>query len=129
MRARAVAVASAPQVRAASASAAYSCSREAGALTCRNAAPYCAAPIRQRHLKQLLRTAALLPGPKVEIAPWNRLAQLGAVSPDSSATEAPSPAEPEESPREAAKLRALVGDCLSALARRLDEALPAALAR
>src|SRR4051812_26881914 len=64
-----------------------------GALTCRNAAPYCAAPIRQRHLKQLLRTAALLPGPKVEIAPWNRLAQLGAVSPDSSATEAPSPAE------------------------------------
>jgi hypothetical protein len=88
-------------------------------LTAGNAAPYCAGPIRHRHLKQLVRTAASLPGPRVELAPWNRLAQLA--TGDGSAP-------PPEGGRDASGLRALVGACLTALARRLDEALPPALA-
>jgi hypothetical protein len=84
-----------------------------------NAGPYCAGPIRHRHLNQLVRTAASLPGPRVDFAPWSRLAELGAVDP----TERPGPAPT------APELRAVVGDCLSALSRRLEEVLPPALAR
>jgi hypothetical protein len=97
-------------------------------LTGRSRASYGATSIRQRHLKQLVRTAASLPGPKLEIAPWSQLAAFGG---DPSASEARAGRADPASRADAVeigRLRALVADALGALARRIDEMLPAALA-
>jgi hypothetical protein len=74
-------------------------------------------PIRHRYLKELVRTAAALPGPRIDLAPWDRLTQLG---------EATGSAEVSTEP---ARLRALVAQALLSLAHRLDEVLPPALLR
>jgi hypothetical protein len=73
--------------------------------------------IRHRELKQLLQTAAVLPGPKVALTPWNHLGTLAQAACDPSA------------PVDLVRLRAMVGQTLVALARRIDEVLPGALAR
>jgi hypothetical protein len=75
-------------------------------------------PIRHRELKELVRTAAALPGPRIDLAPWDRLAQLG---------ETTGPAA--DVAIEPARLRALVAQALLALAHRLDQVLPPALMR
>jgi hypothetical protein len=80
-------------------------------------------------LKQLVRTAAALPGRKLQIALWHRLepwiteAREGVTG----------PAEPGELPAstrtEVARLRALVATCLGHLAARLEATLAPALGR
>lgn len=79
--------------------------------------PLLSEPIRHRQLKQLVQTAASLPGPKIELTPWDHLGTLGNAASDASA------------PMDPVRLRALVGQALAALARRVDEVLPRALAR
>jgi hypothetical protein len=75
-------------------------------------------PIRHRQLKQLVRAAASLPGPRVDLACWHRLAELaGTPGAGASAGEPP------------ARLRALVAEALERLAGRIDQVLPSALAR
>jgi hypothetical protein len=74
-------------------------------------------PIRHRQLKQLVQTAAALPGPKIELMPWDHLAALGDATSDASA------------PLDPVRLRVMVGQTLAALARRIDQVLPGALAR
>jgi hypothetical protein len=100
-------------------------------LTGRRPAPYGATSIRQRHLKQLVRAAASLPGPKLDIAPWSRhlpLESVGRVTePGDNGAQAPADARSEQA--EILRLRALVADSLAALARRIDQTLPAALAQ
>jgi hypothetical protein len=73
--------------------------------------------IRHRQLNQLVQTAASLPGPKIELAPWDHLAGLGDAASDGG------------TPLDVIRLRALVGQSLAALSRRIDEVLPGALAR
>jgi hypothetical protein len=95
------------------------------------------ARIPHRHLKQLVSTAAALPGPKVEVALWAslRAIDLGAAQRSKAA---PGQAEavaarlrsdlPEEVRLEIAELRALVAGCLRRLALRIEDTLAAALA-
>jgi hypothetical protein len=97
--------------------------------------------IRYRHLKQLVQTAAALPGRKLEVALWNRLEPWsaglppkdGAGAPDPSADaalESPPPAElPEATRDQIQRLRAVVGTTLRRLARQTEEALAPALVR
>jgi hypothetical protein len=82
------------------------------------------ARIRHRHLKELVRTAAALPGPKLDIPLWAsiRAIDLGAAPGDP-------PAPPRQDVvREIAVLRGLVASCLSRLAQRIEERFSAALA-
>jgi hypothetical protein len=97
--------------------------------------------IRYRHLKQLVQTAAALPGRKLEVALWNRLEPwsaglppkdgAGALDPSAGgAPESPAAAEiPEATRGEIQRLRAVVGATLSRLARQTEEALGPALVR
>jgi hypothetical protein len=87
--------------------------------------------IRYRHLKQLVRTAAALPGRKLEVALWHRLEPWSTALPPKDG--APDPGPPEELPAttrsEIVRLRAVVAACLQRLARQTEEALAPALAR
>jgi hypothetical protein len=87
--------------------------------------PYKVGRIRYRHLNKLVRAAAALPGPRLDVALWQRLEPWSAAGPD--------PGEPGEIPaetrREIALLRGQVGGCLEGLAQRAEKALRTALAR
>ena len=101
-------------------------------MTAAKGGPYGAASIRHRHLTQLVRTALSLPGPKLDTAPWSRLTSLGPIQELApvAGEAAPEPGELSADARaEVERLRAIVAECLTALARRIDEALPPALAR
>jgi hypothetical protein len=87
-------------------------------LTVAKRGPYCPDPIRHRHLKQLVRTAASLPGPRIDLAPWERLAQLEVA-----------PAEADDGAAAIARLRAAVHQALAALGARIDGVLPPVLAQ
>jgi hypothetical protein len=93
--------------------------------------------ILHRHLNQLVRTAAALPGPKVSVALW---ASLRAIDLGGGA---PNPTPPDQAPglagrwgsdlpddvrQEIAGLRALVASCLQQLALRIEQHLGSALA-
>ena len=83
-----------------------------------------------RHLKQLVSTAAALPGPKVEVALWAslRAIDLGAAQESTGAPARLRSDLPDDVRQEIAALRALVASCLQRLALRIDEKLAAALA-
>jgi hypothetical protein len=87
--------------------------------------------IHYRHLKQLVRTAAALPGRKLDVALWQRLEPWNrALAGEEGAGGAAPPDElPAETRKEVARLRVLVAGCLSALAGRAEEVLGPALAR
>jgi hypothetical protein len=103
--------------------------------------------IRHPNLQRLLRTAASLPGPKMNLAPLTRLppsnaasgggAPAGAAPATSSDPADPSPpvttvpaASTSIDPAaraEIARVRAMVGTCLAALARTIDQHLGPAI--
>jgi hypothetical protein len=95
-------------------------------LTARIAHPY-GRFIRHPHLQRLLRTAASLPGPKMNLAPLTRL------PPSNAATGAEAEGTPPGVPldpaarAEIARLRGMVAASLAALARTLDQHLGPAL--
>ena len=82
------------------------------------------ARIRHRHLKELVRAAASLPGPKLDIPLW---ASIRAIDLDAAPGDPPAPVRPDVA-REIAVLRGLVASCLHRLAQRIEEKLAAALA-
>jgi hypothetical protein len=82
------------------------------------------ARIRHRHLKELVRNAAALPGPKLDIPLW---ASIRAIDLGAAAAEPPPPVR-QDVLREISALRALVASCLQRLADRIEEKLAAALA-
>jgi hypothetical protein len=84
------------------------------------------ARIRHRHLKQLVRTAAALPGPKLDIPLWASLRAIDLGEAAEPAAEAPR-LRPEVR-KEIATLRALVATCLHRLATRIEDKLAAGLA-
>ena len=94
------------------------------------ATPLCSATIRHSPLKQLVRSAASLPGSKLDVPLWQRLEPSWTALPGTGAGEAARPGElPAEARREIAGLRALVAGCLQRLAARIEETLAPALAR
>jgi hypothetical protein len=85
--------------------------------------------IRYRHLNQLVRAAAALPGPKLDVALWHRLdpwSTAEAVAAEGSSEPGDLAAEVR---REIARLRGQVALCLEGLAQRAEKALRPALAR
>src|SRR5436190_7502057 len=98
--------------------------------------------IRHPHLQRLLRIAASLPGPKMNLAPLTRLPPSNVAS-SGGVPAGATPAAPGEpiTPRaaaarahvdpaaraEIARLRAMVGVCLAALARTIDQHLGPAI--
>ena len=85
--------------------------------------------IRNRHLKQLVDTAASLGGPRLETALWRRLDSFSRALPSMPPEGSPAPGEPAPTERaEITRLRALVASSLQALARELDQTLAPALA-
>jgi hypothetical protein len=82
------------------------------------------ARIRHRHLKELVRAAASLPGPKLDIPLW---ASIRAIDLDAAPGDPPATVRPDVA-REIAVLRGLVASCLQRLAQRIEEKLAAALA-
>jgi hypothetical protein len=100
-------------------------------LTARIARSY-GAFIRHPHLQRLLRTAASLPGPKMSLAPLTRLppsnVATASVAPAAADTSAGTGAGLDPALRaEIARLRAMVGVCLAALARTIDQHLGPAI--
>jgi hypothetical protein len=88
------------------------------------------APIRHRHLKQLVHAATGLRGPKLDTTLWRRLEPWSVGLPQKS--EAGPGAAPDELPApmrlEMSRLRALVAAALHALADRTERHLPRNLA-
>jgi hypothetical protein len=93
--------------------------------------------IRNRHLKQLVDTAASLGGPRLETALWRRLQSFSNAlpSPPEQGPAAPAETQPRSTQplstlerAEIARLRGLVASSLQALARALDQTLAQALA-
>jgi hypothetical protein len=79
-------------------------------------------------LQELVRTAAGLPGRKLEVALWQRLGPWETTpSPRSETVE--SGDDPDTARPEVARLRAVVAACLERLAARIDETLVPALRR
>jgi hypothetical protein len=93
--------------------------------------------IRYRHLKQLVQTAAALPGRKLEVALWHRLEPWsaglppkdGAAEMDPPAVAEPPPAVSAATREEIQRLRAVVAATLARLARQTEETLAPALVR
>jgi hypothetical protein len=95
--------------------------------------------IRHPNLQRLLRTAASLPGPKVNLAPLTRLPPSNVVAgggvPAGATPATPGdPARPSTSATidpvvraEIVRLRGMVGVCLAALARTIDQHLGPAI--
>jgi hypothetical protein len=78
-------------------------------------------------LQQLVRAAAALPGPQLDVALWHRLEPWG--TDPSGATGTDDAGELRAATRaEVARVRALVAGCLGALAQRVEQALGPALA-
>jgi hypothetical protein len=99
-------------------------------LTEGNGAPI-VARIRYRHLKELARTAAALPGPKLEIPLWASLRAIDLGSPPARETAAEGTdlrnnLGPEVR-QEIAQLRALVASCLRRLSVQIEAKLGPAL--
>jgi hypothetical protein len=88
--------------------------------------------IRNRHLKQLVDTAASLGGPRLETALWRRLQSFSSAlpSPPEQGPAAPAESQPLSTLERAeiTRLRGLVASSLQALARELDQTLAQALA-
>lgn len=85
--------------------------------------------IRNRHLKQLVDTAASLGGPRLETALWRRLESFSNALPSPPEQGPAAPAETTPAERaEITRLRTLVASSLQALARELDQTLAQALA-
>jgi hypothetical protein len=89
--------------------------------------------IRNRHLKQLVHSAASLGGPRLETALWRRLDGFVAALPPRPEASTGAQGEPATSPGEAARaeiarLRGLVAGSLQALAARIEQTLGPALA-
>lgn len=82
--------------------------------------------IPHRHLQQLVEAAASLPGPKLDVALWRRLADRSGTFP--AAPGAESDDSSAEIRGEVVRLRAQVAACLDRLAQRADEVLGPALA-
>jgi hypothetical protein len=99
-------------------------------LTGENGAPI-VARIRHRHLNELARTAAALPGPKLEIPLWASLRAID-VGPTPSRDAAPDGIDLRtnlgpEVREEVAQLRALVASCLQRLSVQIESKLGPAL--